>query len=450
LLTADLVHTRRRGDRLTVVPLAPADRARARELAATYLDLARAHLGATRGALLEAWRAVVVGPGEQRLARGLVKLVLDRCEFEEGAGLDPAALRDELFSAAALARRRGPGAIPASSTPHPGLLPAGAGPGRDPSCATDGFDRAAPGRDPSCATDGFDRAALLAAAAARRGVSVEDVEKALYADLPDAHLVRAFAAVSADALVESYDLAQVQAVLLRAVKVTATVRAGPAAYRYLFRRLKFLRLLHRIHRLPERRGGLPGGYAVEIDGPYALFESVTRYGLQLALAFPAIAACTEWALAADLRWGRDARSLRFELNGETSLPAGTPEDGLRDEVAALLEQLRAADTPWRAAISAAVLDMPGAGLCVPDLELTHSKTGQTVYLEVLGFWSREAVWKRIELVERGLPYHLVFAVSKRLRVSEEALGDQHPAALYVYGKTMSARAVLERVQAAIK
>jgi predicted nuclease of restriction endonuclease-like RecB superfamily len=340
-----------------------------------------------------------VGPREQRLARGLLKLVLDRCQFEEGAALDPPALREELFSAAAEARRA-----------------------------------AAP----------FDRQALIAAAAERRGISSDDVERALYADLPDAHLLRQFEAVSAEALVDGYDLAQVQAVLLRAVKVTATVRAAPAAYRALFRRLKFLRLLHRIHRLPEGRGGLPAGYAVEIDGPYALFESVTKYGLQLALAFPAIAACDRWALAADLRWGREARPLRLELEG--SATGAQPEDALPDEVAVLLDQLRAAETPWRAAVSDAVLDLPGVGLCVPDLELRRD--GQRVYVEVLGFWSRDAVWKRVELVERGLPYPLVFAVSKRLRVSEEALGDQHPSALYVYGKTMSARALLERVEAA--
>jgi hypothetical protein len=69
---------------------------------------------------------------------------------------------------------------------------------------------------------------------------------------------------------------------------------------------------------------------------------------------------------------------------------------------------------------------------------------------VLGFWSRDAVWKRIELVERGLPHPMVFAVSKHLRVSEEALGDDHPAALYVYSRKMSAGAVLERVEAAAK
>jgi predicted nuclease of restriction endonuclease-like RecB superfamily len=406
LLTADLVTTRRRGERLMIVPLAEEDRSRARELAGIYLELARAHLGLPRGALLEASRAVAVSAREQKLARGLWKLVLDRCHFEEGTSIEPGPLREELFLAAAAARRR------------------------------------------EETRDGFDRAALLAEAAARRQVPVAEIEAALYADLAEAHLMRHFDPVSPEALVASYDLAQVQAVLLRAVKVTATVRAAPAHYRYLFRRLKFLRLLHRIHRLPDRRGGLPGGYAIEIDGPYALFDSVTRYGLQLALAFPALAACSDWAIAADLRWGREARPMRFELRGESPGPLATGQADLPEEVTALLGQLREAGSPWRPAVSTAVLDLPGAGLCIPDLELTHATTGQTVYLEVLGFWSRDAVWKRIELVERGLPYPVVFAVSKHLRVSEQALGEERPAALYVYSRTMNARAVLEKVEAA--
>jgi hypothetical protein len=66
---------------------------------------------------------------------------------------------------------------------------------------------------------------------------------------------------------------------------------------------------------------------------------------------------------------------------------------------------------------------------------------------VLGFWSRSAVWKRVEMVEAGLPCPIVFAVSKHLRVSEEVLDSDTPAALYIYARTMNARAVLDRVEA---
>jgi hypothetical protein len=63
----------------------------------------------------------------------------------------------------------------------------------------------------------------------------------------------------------------------------------------------------------------------------------------------------------------------------------------------------------------------------------------------MGFWSREAVWRRVELVERGLPHRILFAVSKNLRVSEAALGDDLPGSLYVYARTLDARAVLDHV-----
>jgi uncharacterized protein len=64
----------------------------------------------------------------------------------------------------------------------------------------------------------------------------------------------------------------------------------------------------------------------------------------------------------------------------------------------------------------------------------------------MGFWSREAVWRRVELVEAGLSERILFAVSERLRVSEQVLGEERPGALYVYKKVMNARAVLERVE----
>ena len=90
MLTADLVHVRRRGDRLQVVPLADAERPRARELAASALALVHAHVGLPRGALLQAWAEVAVAPSETRLARALFKLGLDTCEFDEGAAIDRA------------------------------------------------------------------------------------------------------------------------------------------------------------------------------------------------------------------------------------------------------------------------------------------------------------------------------------------------------------------------
>jgi len=90
---------------LHVVSLSELERPRAHELATSALALVRAHIGLPRGALLEAWGQVAIAPSENRLARGLFKLALDTCEFDEGVAIDPVELRREIFTKSADLRR---------------------------------------------------------------------------------------------------------------------------------------------------------------------------------------------------------------------------------------------------------------------------------------------------------------------------------------------------------
>jgi uncharacterized protein len=407
LLTADLAQVRRRGDRLLLRALTGDERIRALALAEAYLGLARAHLGSERGALMEALRQVPLSARERRLGAGLLKLVLDRCHFEAASTIDAPALRADLFARATTRRRE---------------LPIGSE---------------------------LDRTAMVAEVAAVHDLEPAALEKALYSDLPEAHQLREVEPGSAAGLVAGYEASGVAAVLLRATRVTAHVRnAAPASFRYLFRKLKFLRLLHRIEPLPADKTGAVSGYEITIDGPFSLFESVSKYGLQLALAYPAIAACGRWSLEAEVRWGKERQPLTFGASGQAPEAGGPEPVPLPEEVGALLEELQelvGAQGRWRVGVSQRILDLPGAGIVVPDLELTDA-SGTVVAVEVLGFWSREAVWRRVELAERGLPVPIVFVVGKQLRVSEQALPDSLPAALYVYNRRIRARALLDRVE----
>lgn len=421
MLTADLVRLRRdrqTGD-LQITPLSGKAQERALELAETYLALVRGHIGRTREELEEALSQVPCGPRERLVAEGLRKLIEDRCEFDVSAEMPPEALRAEVFLRAAAARRAGSSA------------------------------------------GSFDRDAVLREVAAARALGPGDeadsedavarIERCLYADLRGAHVLKEVAPLQARALVEGYDMAQAQAVLLRAVRVRVEVRCASAgSYRALFRRLKFLRLLCSITPIGQPMAN-DEGYRIEIDGPFSLFESVTKYGLQLALALPVIAACDEWSLTAQVQWGKDRQPGTFRLEGMGALSGGAgpqeadPEAGLPDEVRALLRGFQGLSGPWTAAVATALLPLPGVGVCVPDLIFRHKEHGREIHLEVLGYWSREAVWRRVELVERGLRHPVLFAVSSRLRVSEEALGEDLPAALYVYKGVMSPKAVQERL-----
>ena len=399
MLTADLVRTRRRNGQLQVIGIKGKAEARARELAQVLLQLTLEQEGNTYAHLQEAWESVHAAPSERKLLLGLQKLIEDQCQFEETAGLDARELREAVFLQAAAARR----------------------------------------------SAAFDRIAVLQAVAAEHSTEPEVIEANLYSDLRSEHvLAKSCRATEAD-LVQSYIEGQYQAVLLRAVHVTATVRcARPAAYRELFRTLKFRRLLFTVHEEES-------GYRLEIDGPFSLFEAVTKYGLQLALAFPVLRRCDSLDLVARLRWGKTREELRFEYS-ERRGPSGRSDgretslatDGLPDEVVAFVEAFERTKSAWSVAVNERLINLPGLGVCVPDLVFRSGQEG--VYLEVMGFWSRDAVWKRVEMSEKGLSEKVIFAVSSRLRVSESVIDESAGSALYVYKGVMSPRAVVEKLE----
>jgi predicted nuclease of restriction endonuclease-like RecB superfamily len=398
VLTADLVRVRKKGSELHVTELGAKQKPRALELAADYLALAEAHVGASRAELEEAWGGVRFTGPERKLALGLCKLVEDRVDFDVRSDLDPRALRAEVFEAASRLRQ--------------GLAEG----------------------------ETFDRVAFLTDQAAPRALDVPGLERALYADLRAAQVLTGFKSLSAEQLVARYDLAQKQAVLLRATSVVAEVSCrDPYAYRLLFRKLKFFRLMHRI----EARGE---GYRITIDGPFNLFSASTKYGLELALALPALLACDHYDIRASLRWGKEREALTFQLLGKGAA-ALSGEVALPDEVAQFAERFRGLDAAWELEVCSDVLDVPGVGLCVPDLRFVQRESGEVAYLEVLGYWSREAVWKRVELAAQGLKERVIFAASTRLRVSEEVIDESAPAQLYMYKGTLSPKEVLRRLSA---
>ncbi|MCB9594269.1 MAG: DUF790 family protein [Sandaracinaceae bacterium] len=402
MLTAELVHARRRKGTLTLTKLGPERVDRALRIATDYYELALANVELTREELEEAWRAVSVPAADRKLADGLKKLVSDGLEFAVCVDEDPVELRRAVFERAT-ARRK------------------------------------ALGED-----ERFDAGALLHEVATERGIDSDALLRGLYGDLKGAHVLNAVTGPPPRAIVESYDLEQARAVLLRATRVRARIeKAKPDAIRALFRKLSFHRLLYSIRREPD------GAYLIELDGPFSLFDSVTKYGLALALALPAITACGKWSIEADVRWGKRRDPLTFRLEGARDRSGDDVPTRLRDEVQELVDRWPER-SPWRIGEADEILDLPGVGLCVPDVAFTHAETGEVVLLEVLGFWSRDAVWKRVELVEGGLGAKILFAVSSRLRVSEAVLPDDVPGALYVFKGKMSCKQVEDRLAALLE
>ena len=401
MISPELVRARKRGDRLELLALTGRTRVEAERLA-DEISRALCQAQGRPEDEVETLLSEIDRPASaEKLFAGLSKVILDQCDFEAPLEVDAPELRRALFELAA-ARRKDSGDVP------------------------------------------FDRAVILREVAGLRGASVEALERALFSDLRGARLLTRAPSMAAEEVLRLYELAQVQGVLLRAVRIGLdVVCASPDAYRVLFRKLKFRRLLHTIS---PREGG---GYHIEVDGPFSLFESVTKYGLSLAQLVPALRQCKEVRLVADLRWGsaRVPLTLQVSLGGD-ALAEPVP---VRDEVQALVDAVNRLGDGWTARLGSELFDVPGVGIVVPDVAL-EGPLGRIVHVEVMGYWSRDAVFRRLDWMAAqarasGPAMRLLLAVSSQLRVSPDLVPPEGHGGVYVYKGTIHARALLERARA---
>jgi predicted nuclease of restriction endonuclease-like RecB superfamily len=364
MLTGDLLAYTRRGERLIPRRLDPADPAL---LAAgeALLALFDAHLGQRRGELEEALAGFAPPGPAPKVARGLARLLLDRCTFRVGAEAEPAALRAALFDSAAAAwREQGVATLPRW------------------------------------------RGDLLARVGAGQGLTGTQVEQALYADIPDNQVLSELRPITAEGLLYRYNVAQVQGLLLRAERLTVYAPwAAPARMRQLLGYLKFFGLLFRVEQ--GRRDGL----AVVVDGPLSLLESGSRYGLNLAQFFPALLHWEPpWQVACELTPRPGRGRARLEVEPHPHLRSHYPDRGqwVPEEVRRFADAFNALGTPWRATPADEVLTLPGNAYLVPDFVFTQGGKEGRVFLEYLRYPVREQVQRRLELLERhGLDSYIV-------------------------------------------
>lgn len=390
MLTGDLVRVRISKER--VIPLyLNRDSSQWLESAESLLAIFREGVGMTRGEIEEEIDDLFGGGGKATVVhRGLAKVLEDRAEFEVVADVPPDLIREKVFTAAAEYRRR--------------LKTDATAPHHEPAIGH--------GVRPS-----FHRDEILDTVAGELKITPETILKGLFADLRDENRLLSFEDMTAQRLIDRYNVALAQAVLLRSVRVEAEIRdEGPARYRQIFRRLKFHRLVYRV------KGTMAEGYTITIDGPLSLFTATTRYGLQMALFLPALLHCHDFRLDAELRWGprRDPRS--FHLDAGAGLITHQLDSGMYQpaEVSAFVERFRQVAPAWELSDCTDVIELGREGVWVPDYRAVHKATGTDVFIEVVGFWKRSSLDRLLRLLPGFGPPRFVLVISDKLKVDEGA------------------------------
>jgi predicted nuclease of restriction endonuclease-like RecB superfamily len=374
MLTGKLVTVRYAKDRIIPRYLDLADPTWV-EVAERLLSLFRGQDGRTRGELEEDQRELVGDDPSQLVHQGLSKLLEDRCEFETVSGHPPEELRDAVFRAAAERRK---------------LTPIGAS---------------------------FDREAVLAEVSGRHSLTTNAVDQGLFADLKSEQRLVKFRDISAEHLLERYNVALAQAVLLRATRVSVIVRnEPPQRYRQLLRQVKFHRLICEMERLG------PDSLQLHLDGPMSLFSATNKYGLQLALFLPAVLLCRDFELKAELRWGPQRRPKTFTVTPRDGLVSHHADSGMYvpPELAMFVELFCKRIEDWEVVDETEVFPL-GDGFWVPDFRLVHRATKRRVLLEVLGFWRRSSAERHLERLRRLVHTPFLLAVSDQLHIDEAEL-----------------------------
>jgi hypothetical protein len=315
--------------------------------------------------------------------RGLAKLLHDRSTFETVAPADPVDIRRAVFARAV---ELGP------------------------------------------VTSDATRDVVLEAAAADLGVTAQQVSDALYADLEARQLLTAHDPIDPLALLHRYNLALAQAVLYRATRMEIELGSPrPARLRYLFQSLKFYRLMHRAWRTDD-------GITLSIDGPASLFSQSRKYGLQMATFLPALVTLREWRLCADIAWER-GKDYTLELDADSGLVSHYSPKGqwISEEERVFERRFAERVDGWTIERRGMIHELERGEVLVSDYVLTHEDSGKEVFVEVVGFWRKSYLERRVAMLGALSDVPIVLVVSQRLRSDKGKLEDAGPRVVFFKG-----------------
>lgn len=392
MLSADLLKTRVRGDRITPAFIEPDDDslALAEDLIRTFSD----HTGRKLGELKDILEEMEDQGFDYRLVRGLVALLERRCALTVESAATPEAVRREVFSISG----------------YPALTEES-------------------------------RSRAIALAAGNLGISPDVVEASMFADLESELIISGFSPPPPAVLLAEYNLSLAQTMLFKATEMR--FRAS-TKHKDVLRAVKRLGLMYSA----SHEGGR---LDITVDGPVSAIKATERYGTSLAKLLPFIVASPGWGIEASIvrkDFNGNPRVYRFGMDEGTQghlfgNAAGTydtiefdsePEERFYDS-------FMNAGTGWQIIREPEPL-IAGRYLYIPDFLL--EKDGTKVYVEIAGFWTAEYLKRKVaklgELKDTGL---MVLASTKMACDAFKSVTDN----VILFDRKIPLKEVLDRLKA---
>jgi len=396
MLTFDLVRVKK--SKGLVIPRYVKESKKLLEKASRLISIYKEYVGETRGELEEAIKDLIGDGTDYLLQRGFAKLLSDRSTFEMRASIEPSLVRQKLFE---------------KTVPH------------HPIAVNPDLHHT------------VERHHIISDVAEELNLTIEEIEQTLYADLQDAYILEEFEDIEPVELLNRYNVALAQAVLFRASKMDIFLHNADAKrLRQLIRFVKFFRLISDIR--PTDRG-----YHFVLDGPLSLFRFSQKYGLQMAKFLPALLLCEEWELEANLLWDEKKTRYHFRLDSNELLKSYYPDKGVyvTDEEKYFRKRWKSFKLDWSLQSKMKIIRLGTKDIIVTDYKVSH-EDGRSVLLEILGFWHRDSLIRRLELLDEFNSEKIILVAPSRLRVSEQELA-KYGSIVYFFKDVIQPKRIVE-------
>jgi len=221
-------------------------------------------------------------------------------------------------------------------------------------------------------------------------ISVQELEESMYADLESELSLQSFEPITPQELLEKYNLSLAQTLLFDSTELKFTVSGN---WQNIFFKAKRLGLIYEAYK--------SNGFWVKIDGPASLFKLTRRYGTAIAKLLPAIIANSRWTVEAKILWKFTNTLYDFKLESWKHSPLFGPQrtaetfDSFVEKNFA--SRFKALNSEWQLKREPEPV-IAGQQVIIPDF--SFEREGSKLYMEVVGFWTKEYLQRKVAKLKK--------------------------------------------------
>ena len=252
-----------------------------------------------------------------------------------------------------------------------------------------------------------EREEVLRRVADRLNITVKEVLEAFKTSGKE--VLSSFEKISPKKLLKAYNLSLTQTLLFKAANVMAYLETSGTKAKIILFNVKRLGLMYTAEKFLN-------GIKLHIDGPLSVIRQTERYGTRLAKVLPYLISSKRWKISANIK--RYDKNLLFYLSDSYSKLFPRIEVKYEEYDSSVEElfykRFQTLGSGWKVEREPEPL-IAGRSIFIPDFSFT--KGGTKIYMEIVGFWTKEYIERKIKKLRKLSNLKMILAINKRLACS---------------------------------